>query len=72
MEWWILMHDKRRKGCNRRKIHNVFSLVSLYGGGQKTQQKAGDQAEIEQQERNKPIHFLEAQYYKLELIAECA
>ena len=66
------MHDKRRKGCNRRKIHNVFSLVSLYGGGQETQQKAGDQAEIEQQERNKPIHFLEAQYYKLELIAECA
>ena len=47
-------------------------MVSLYGGGQKTQQKEGDQAEIEQQERNKPIHFLEAHYYKLELIAECA
>ena len=45
------MHDKRRKGCNRRKIHNAIKLVSLYGGGQKTQQKAGDQAEIEQQER---------------------
>ena len=45
------MHDKEERGATDAKYITRIKLVSLYGGGQKTQQKAGDQAEIEQQER---------------------